>query len=79
LKHVVISGGERNYIERWFETLKERLRAFDCYFPTEGLISVQNFCHGFGFFYNWCRWHQSIRGPPSGGDGGLKAWMEGLI
>jgi len=79
LKHVVMSGGERNYIERWFETFKDRLRAFDCYFPTRDLESVQNFCHAFGFFYNRCRWHQSMKGPPSGGGGGLKVWMEVLV
>jgi len=75
----VLSGGERNYIERWFGTLKDRLRAFDRYFPTAGLRSVQNFCYGFGFFYSWCRWHQTLEGPPSSGDGGLKAWVEVFI
>jgi len=79
LKHVVMCGGERNYIERWFETFKDRLRAFDCYFPTHDLESVQNFCQAFGFLYNHCRWHQSVKGPPSGGGGGLKAWAEMFI
>lgn len=69
LKHVVLSGGDRNYIERWFGTFKDRLRAFDCYFPTGGFASVQNFCHAFGYFYNRCRWHQSMGSPPSGGEG----------
>jgi len=40
LKHVVMCGGERNYIERWFETFKDRLRAFDCCFPTSDPESV---------------------------------------
>lgn len=79
LKHMVISGGERNYIERWFETFKDRLRVFDCYFPTRDLESVQDFCYAFGFFYNHCRWHQSMKGPPSGGAGGLRAWAEVFI
>jgi transposase-like protein len=79
LRHEVVSGGIRNSIERWFETLKDRLRAFDFYFPTRGLRSVENFCHAFRFFYNRCRWHLSFKGPPSGGEGGLKAWMEVLI
>jgi len=79
LEHVVMCGGERNYIERWFETFKDRLRAFDCYFPTYDLKSVQNFCWAFGFLYNRCRWHQSMKGPPSGGEGGLKAWAEVFI
>jgi len=79
LKHLVISGGERNRIERWFETLKDRLRAFDCYFPTAGTQSIERFCWAFVFFYNRCRWHQTLKGPPSGGDGGLKKWLEVVI
>lgn len=79
LEHVVLSGGVRSYIERWFETLKDRLRAFDCYFPTGKLESVENFCEAFRFFYNQCRYHQSMKGPPTGGIGGLKTWMEALI
>ncbi|MDI6820266.1 MAG: hypothetical protein QMC89_05120, partial [Candidatus Hodarchaeaceae archaeon] len=72
-------GGGRNYIERLFETIKDRLIAFDCFFPTEGIESVQNFCNAFGFFYNHCRRHQSMKGPPSGGAGGLEAWVEVFI
>jgi len=79
LRHEVLSGGIRNSIERWFSTLKDRLRAFDCYFPTRGLRSIENFCRAFRFFYNRCRWHLSFKGPPSGGEGGLKAWTEVLI
>ena len=79
LKHVVMCGGERNYIERWFETFKDKLHTFDCYFPTSDLESVQNFCQAFGLLYNRCRWHQSVKGPPSGGGGGLKAWAEVFI
>ena len=79
LKHVVMCGGQRNYIERWFETLKDKLRTFDCYFPTHNLKSIQNLCNAFGFFYNKCRWHQTMKGPPSGGGGGLRAWAEVFI
>ncbi|MDI6883920.1 MAG: DDE-type integrase/transposase/recombinase [Hadesarchaea archaeon] len=79
LEHVVLSGGDRNYIERLFETFKDRIRTFDCFFPTERIESVQNFCYAFGFFYNRCRRHQSMKGPPSGGGGGLKAWVEVFI
>lgn len=78
LEHVVLCGGERNYIERWFETLKDRLRAFDCYFPTEGLETVENFTAVFRFWYNECRHHLSLKGPPSGGEEGFKAWLEVL-
>ena len=62
LKHIVMCGGERNHIERWFETFKDRLRAFDCYFPTSDLESVQNFRWAFGFLYNRYRRHQSVKG-----------------
>jgi len=78
LDHVVISGGERNYIERWFETLKDRLRAFDCYFPTRGFESVENLCAVFCFWYNRCRRHMTLREPPDGGEGGFKTWVEAL-
>lgn len=79
LEHRVVSGGERNYIERWFETLKDRIRGFDCYFPTEKPERVMNFCEAFRLFYNQCRHHQSMKGPPTGGTGGLKSWTEVLI
>jgi transposase-like protein len=78
LKHVVLCGGERNYVERWFETFKDRLRTFDCYFPTSGLQTVENFCSVFCFWYNECRGHMSLGRPPSGGEGGFKAWLEVL-
>ena len=78
LKHIVISGREHNYIERWFETFKDRLRAFDCYFPTRNLESVENFGAAFCFWYNHCRPHMSVKGPPSGGEGGFKMWLEVL-
>jgi len=55
LKHVVMCGGQRNYTERWFETLKDKLRTFDCYFPTHDIKSIQNLCNAFGFIYNKCR------------------------
>lgn len=72
LKHIVMCGGERSYIERWFETLKDRLRVFDRYFPTERLETVENFTAVFCLWYNECRHHQSLKGPPSGGGRGLR-------
>ena len=79
LEHVVISGGIRNYMERWFETLKDRLRVFDRYFPTKGLKSVENFTAIFCLWYNRCRTHMTLGRPPSGGEGGFKTWLEVLI
>jgi len=79
LRHEVISGDIRNYIERWFETLKDRLRVFDCYFPTEGTKAIEDFAAIFCFWYNHCRPHMTLGEPPSGGKGGLKTWLEMLI
>ena len=78
LKHIVMCGGERNYIERWFETFKDRLRVFDCYFPTQRLETIQNFAVIFCFWYNRCRQHMSFGWPPAGGKGGFKTWLEVL-
>ena len=33
IRHKEMHGSERNYIERWFETLKGRARGFDVYYP----------------------------------------------
>ncbi|MDI6884127.1 MAG: hypothetical protein QMD00_03180 [Hadesarchaea archaeon] len=55
------------------KTRTQRIFISDC----EGPISLND--NAFGFFYNRCRWHQSMKGPPSGGDGGLKAWTEVII
>ena len=34
LRHSVVHGGMRNYVERLIEMIKDRLRGFDCYFPS---------------------------------------------
>jgi len=78
LKHEVVCGGVRSYVERWFETLKDRLRAFDCYFPTREFTSVRNFIIVFCFWYNSCRKHMSLDGPPTGGEGGFRRWLGAL-
>ena len=33
LSHTVIVGGDRSYVERFIESLKDRLRGFDTHFP----------------------------------------------
>jgi len=76
LEHVVLRGGERSYIERWFKTLKNRLSAFDRYFPTSRAETVENFATAFCLWYNECRCHMSVKGPPAGGKGGLRRWSE---
>ncbi|KXA89838.1 hypothetical protein AKJ62_02230 [candidate division MSBL1 archaeon SCGC-AAA259D14] len=72
----MISGGNCNYIERWFETLKDRFKAFDCYFPTENPKLVENFTRAFSHHYNQSRYHMTLKGPPTGGKTGLKKWLE---
>ena len=49
LKHIVMSGRERNHIKRWFETFKDRLHAFDCCFPTPAIEDDSKLCRGFLF------------------------------
>jgi transposase-like protein len=43
IKRTVISGGIRNYIERWFKSFKRRIKMFDKSFPhKEGLVQHIN-------------------------------------
>ena len=76
LRHIVLRGDERNYIERWYKTFKKQMDAFDRYFPTDRLETVENFGATFCFWYNHCRYHMSLGEPPCAGEGGLKRWSE---
>jgi transposase-like protein len=75
IRRQVVCGGIRNYIERWFETLKDRLRNFDIYFPHKkpGVIDVyrcrqENFKHvinwlsAFVYYCNRIRRHMRLGG-----------------
>jgi transposase-like protein len=75
IRRQVVCGGIRNYIERWFETLKDRLRNFDVYFPHKkpGVIDIyrcrqENFKHvinwlyAFVYYYNRIRRHMNLGG-----------------
>ncbi len=58
LEHKTISGGERNYVKRVIETIKDRLRGFDVYFPSKRYLlnTAVEWLHGFmTFFYNYVR------------------------
>ncbi len=66
LDHEVVSGGERNYVERWFGTLKDRIRNFDIYFPTKGTETVENFMNAFYHWYNQSRNQMTWGGPRTG-------------
>ncbi|KXB02412.1 hypothetical protein AKJ45_03525, partial [candidate division MSBL1 archaeon SCGC-AAA261F19] len=78
LDHVAIGGEDRNYIERWFGTLKDRLRIFDVYFPTAKVGSIVNFMRAFCYWYNESRYHLTLKGPPMGGEGGFEQWIKAL-
>ena len=59
-------GGMRNYVERLIETIKDRLRGFDCYFPSPKklLDSALRFSYARVGFYNYARFHLSFGKPP---------------
>lgn len=68
VQHDVISGGVRNYAERFNETLKDRARSFDKYFPCpktrcrfEHILAWVLLVIG---DYNWVRPHQSRGNRP---------------
>jgi len=66
LEHEVISGGIRSYVERLIETVKDRLRVFDKYFPCccGDLSHISNFLRLYGLYYNHVRVHQTLGEPP---------------
>jgi len=62
IQHEVISGGIRNYIERVIETIKDRTRIFDHYFPSKRweIKHVKSWLSLYIFYYNWIRSHLSL-------------------
>ncbi|OYT31349.1 MAG: hypothetical protein B6U94_03325 [Thermofilum sp. ex4484_79] len=66
LRHSVVRGGMRSYIERFIETIKDRFRGFDCYFPSpkKMLSSALQLIYAWAYFYNYTRVHLSFRRPP---------------
>ncbi|MHA1579531.1 MAG: hypothetical protein ACTSUQ_07880 [Candidatus Freyarchaeota archaeon] len=46
-----LRGGVRSYVERWFRTVKDRLRVFNCAFPRspEGLERARTFIRLYAF------------------------------
>ena len=63
---VWLRGGVRSYVERWFRTVKDRLRVFNCAFPRspEGLERARTFIRLYAFYYNHIRPHHSLDGQP---------------
>ena len=66
LQHVVMSGGERSYVERVIETIKDRLRGFDVCFPSRRYLlnTAIEWLHGFMAFYNYVRTHMTLGREP---------------
>ncbi len=77
IEHEVVCGGIRSYVERFNETLKDRARSFDKYFPCDLRCDLSHIIHWVRLVvldYNWVRPHLS-RGkrPPLGSPRG-SAW-----
>ena len=66
LRHSVVRGGLRSYVERFIGAVKDRLRGFDCYFPSpKGLLaSALRLVYAWVGFYNYARDHLSFGRPP---------------
>jgi len=62
--HETISGGIRSYVERMIETVKDRTRLFDNYFPSKHTWvagHVKRWMDLFLFYYNWIRSHMTFQ------------------
>jgi len=68
LKWLHITFGERNSIERYFRTLKERTRRScnNINARVNGIKSLNLFLNLFMLYYNHLRWHQGIKSIPGG-------------
>jgi len=68
LKWLHITFGERNSIERYFRTLKERTKRFcnNINSRVEGIQSLTVFLNLFMLYYNHLRWHQGVKAVPGG-------------
>ena len=59
-----ITFGERNAIERFFRTMKERTRRFYNNLPSDSLPNLQAFVNVFMLWYNHLRRHQGLGRVP---------------
>ncbi len=67
IPHDVVSGGIRNYVERWNGTLKDGARSFDKYFPCSLRCALKHILHWVRLLvldYNWVRPHMSRGNRP---------------
>lgn len=69
LNYIQKTFGIRNYIERWYRTLKQRTKRFFNNFPirNEGraIERISSFLHLFAYWYNHMRPHETLRCVPS--------------
>jgi len=65
LKHSVVCGGVRSYVERFICAIKDRLRGFDAYFPSlcRLLDSALGLVYAWACFYNYARVYLSFGEP----------------
>ena len=66
LKWLHLTFGERNAIERYFRTLKERLKGFYNNINAKSLLAINAMAQIFVYGYNYLRVHQSLGAPPLG-------------
>ena len=66
LRHEVVHGGVRSYVERFICAVKDRLRGFDVYFPSPRRLfaSALRLIYAWAGFYNYARVHLSFGEPP---------------
>ncbi|MEM3693028.1 MAG: hypothetical protein QXI39_03295 [Candidatus Bathyarchaeia archaeon] len=68
LKWIRVTFSRRNAIERYFRTLKERLRGFynNLNAGSRGILAVEAMAKILAYGYNHLRVHQSLGTPPLG-------------
>ncbi|RLE58259.1 MAG: hypothetical protein DRJ35_08220 [Thermoprotei archaeon] len=66
LRHSVVRGSMRSYIECFIEAVKDRLRGFDCYFPSPKklLDSTLHLLYAWVGFYNYARVYLNFKRLP---------------
>jgi len=67
--------GQRNSIERWFRTVKERTKRFWNNFRSKNWRRVHRFIFLFAFWYNFVRPHSRFGGPP----GDITEWLQEVM
>lgn len=69
LDYIQRTFGIRNYIERWYQTFKQRTRRFYNNFPirdpSRAIERISNFLHLFAYWYNRMRPHETFKCAPS--------------